>query len=696
LRIYQAYIYAAIFSLLLFPLLADGKMEEQFLIPNEIQCIQVFDDDSVNITMMNPLYSELYYSSALNGPYAQADPFIFNDGGDAIQVGAQNTQTTINWFYFFDGSDNSYSDTLANIVLDLDPLNGAGIARLTWNHPYTPAYQVPNNSFYSIMREYPLGTWSEIAQVSYNTTLYDDTITICNAFLNYKVEFNLGNSCTFISNIQGDVFANNTPPDIPQISQVSVDSVTGFITLSWVNPPQQDVQGYVIVQNIGGFSVAIDTIWDPTITSYTDINTQTQEESYAYGIAAFDTCINPNANPPFYYISPPTALNDFQRSILLETTYFGCEQYTELEWNSYINWPGGVSNYMLYVSENGNPYQLLGAFSPGDTSYVHEDVEAFSTYCYIVKVISSDGTRISLSNVACLETEYPGLPEVLYLSSTKVDSAENVQLSFYVDSESEIDIEGFIVEALYPTSTDFIEIGTLPYVDGESNYFFEDLNTSADESSIYYRIQVIDGCGNPNFYSNVINTIYLVALSDQNNAINTIIWNQAEGRAGEITGYDLYRINNGTEQLIYTAGPEEYYYEDDVSEDWMDNGAYCYFVRSREVNNPYGEFDYSQSDEYCALISPRVWIPNSFVIDGDVPYFTPVFSFAEVSEYQMTILNRWAKNIYETTDIYTGWDGYYKGNPVPQGVYIYVIQLKDGFGKFITETGSVTVFSNRE
>jgi hypothetical protein len=695
LKIYQAYVFTVLIWLFLSPLTGSGVAVGQFLVPNEIECIQVIDDDSVSITMMSPLSSDLYYSSFINGTYSQATASIFNDGGTTIHVGDQSTQSAINWFYFFDETDNSYSDTLANIVLDLDPLNGAGIARLTWNHPYTPGFQVSASAFYRIMREYPLGTWSEIAQVPFNTTLYDDTITICDAFLNYRVEFNFGNSCDFTSNIQGDFFGNNTPPDIPQIMEVSVDSISGFATLSWSQPPQQDVQGYVIVQNIGGFSVAIDTIWDPSITSYTDITTNTQQESYAYGIAAFDTCINPNANPPFFYISPPTALNDFQHSILLETSYFGCDQYTELSWNSYINWPGGVFNYQLYVSQNGNAYQLLEEFSPTDTSYTHEDVLPFSTYCYIIKATSSDGTRNSLSNIACLETQYPGLPEILYLASTQVDSAENVLLNFYVDSENEIDIEGFSVEALYPSSSDFVGIADIPYVEGQSNYSFLDSDTPADESSIYYRIRVIDGCGNGNFYSNEINTIYLVALTDEDNAINTIVWNQAEGRAGDIVGYDLYRIADETEQLIYSAGSEEYYYEDDLSEEWMDDGGYCYFVRSVEVNNPFGEFDYSQSDEYCTLISPRVWIPNSFVIDGNTPYFTPVFSFAEVGEYRMSILSRWDMLIYETTDIYTGWDGYYKGNPVQQGVYIYVIELKDGFGKLITETGSVTVFSNR-
>ena len=248
---------------------------------------------------------------------------------------------------------------------------------------------------------------------------------------------------------------------------------------------------------------------------------------------------------------------------------------------------------------------------------------------------------------------------------------------------------------MYPNNVDYIAIGYLAYA-GENYLYYTDENTPADIGSIYYRVRIIDGCGNSNLYSNEINTLFVSTITDNENALNTIVWNQADGREGEVVSYNLYRSQNEESPLLlYTAGTDEYFYQDNLYDAFEQDGDYCYYIEAVEVNIPYGEFDISRSNEQCTLIDPRVWIPNSFVVDGDTPTFLPVFAYASLNDYKMSIINRWGKVLYETEDVYAGWNGYYNGNPVPQGVYIYVIEVKDGFGKLITETGTVTVFSNR-
>jgi gliding motility-associated-like protein len=671
------------------------ELEKTMLLTDAIECIQVIGDDSAHINLASPFSGEMFFSNSITGTFNQFFNPGTTNGGLTILIGNMITQSNILWFYMNDPILNSQSDTLSNIVLDVDAMNGGGIANLSWNQPYTSAFNPPSNSVYIVQREYPVGVWTEIAQLTIGTNSYLDTITICNDFINYRIDWEWGSSCRFISNVKGDIFNNNTPPDIPEIIQVSVDTAEGFASLLWQSPPQQDVQGYVIVQNIGGFSVAIDTIWDPSINYYVDYSTDVNNMNYSYGIAAFDTCINPNSNPPFFYISPPTALIDFHKTILLQNNYLACDQINELVWNKYINWPESVLKYELYVSQNGAPFQLLQSLGPNDTTYTHENLDAFSNYCYLIKALDESETRYSLSNIFCQTIEYPGLPDILYLASTRVDSAENVSLSFYVESEEDIEIEGFTVQALYPNEDTYIDIGYIPYID-QSNFEYLDENTNAEDGSIYYRIQILDGCGNANFYSNQINTIFVSVVTDNDNAINSLVWNKAEGRAGEIISYTIFRSHNDEpEVIIYEAGPNEYFIQDDLSEEWEKEGDYCYFVEPNEENNSIGVFLNSKSNEGCTQIEPRIWIPNAFNILGSTPTFMPVFAYADVENYRMTIINRWGKTLFVSTDVFLGWDGYYEGNPVPQGVYIYVIELKDGLGKLITKGGSVTVFSNR-
>ncbi|HRO98460.1 MAG TPA: PKD domain-containing protein [Flavobacteriales bacterium] len=68
---------------------------------------------------------------------------------------------------------------------------------------------------------------------------------------------------------------------------------------------------------------------------------------------------------------------------------------------------------------------------------------------------------------------------------------------------------------------------------------------------------------------------------------------------------------------------------------------------------------------------PNVFSPNK---DGINDYFAAVIPDGFVS---MTIFNRWGNEIYETTDINKPWRGDFKGSPVPDGTYVYIVKWND-------------------
>ncbi len=73
------------------------------------------------------------------------------------------------------------------------------------------------------------------------------------------------------------------------------------------------------------------------------------------------------------------------------------------------------------------------------------------------------------------------------------------------------------------------------------------------------------------------------------------------------------------------------------------------------------------------------YIPNAFTPDGDEfnQYFTPVFtSGIDPTSYFLAVYNRWGELIFESRDVAIGWDGTYRGEVVPTGMYTWNIRIK--------------------
>ncbi len=77
----------------------------------------------------------------------------------------------------------------------------------------------------------------------------------------------------------------------------------------------------------------------------------------------------------------------------------------------------------------------------------------------------------------------------------------------------------------------------------------------------------------------------------------------------------------------------------------------------------------------CYIDIPNAFTPNG---DGHNDYFFPRQLLARsVRHFNMQVLNRWGQIVFETTsNTGRGWDGYFKGEQQPDGVYIYQITIE--------------------
>jgi gliding motility-associated-like protein len=55
------------------------------------------------------------------------------------------------------------------------------------------------------------------------------------------------------------------------------------------------------------------------------------------------------------------------------------------------------------------------------------------------------------------------------------------------------------------------------------------------------------------------------------------------------------------------------------------------------------------------------------------------------------IYNRWGEVVFQTNDANIGWNGDYKNDPQPVGVYVYFVDGTDAKGNRISKQGNVTL-----
>ena len=82
---------------------------------------------------------------------------------------------------------------------------------------------------------------------------------------------------------------------------------------------------------------------------------------------------------------------------------------------------------------------------------------------------------------------------------------------------------------------------------------------------------------------------------------------------------------------------------------------------------------------YIDVCGAELWFPNVFTPneDGKNDHFRPVIN-GVLRSYHILIFNRWGQQLYDSADALTGWDGKYKGNICPEGVYYFIAEYSTG------------------
>lgn len=84
-------------------------------------------------------------------------------------------------------------------------------------------------------------------------------------------------------------------------------------------------------------------------------------------------------------------------------------------------------------------------------------------------------------------------------------------------------------------------------------------------------------------------------------------------------------------------------------------------------------------------------LPTAFTPNGDGENDVFIIRGGPFNATDFKVYNNWGELMFQTTDALIGWDGQFKGQAMPMGVYTWTFEVEIANGKIITQSGDVTL-----
>jgi gliding motility-associated-like protein len=132
---------------------------------------------------------------------------------------------------------------------------------------------------------------------------------------------------------------------------------------------------------------------------------------------------------------------------------------------------------------------------------------------------------------------------------------------------------------------------------------------------------------------------------------------------------------------VYDASTGADSYEYDVSDGFstplpsfdFTPGVSGYIIVHQMVTNIHGCRD-EMSLPIWVDVPSSLYVPEAFT-PGSNGINDVFMAYGNgITEFKMSIFNLWGELLFSSADIHSGWDGYYRGEPCKQDVYVYLIE----------------------
>jgi gliding motility-associated-like protein len=546
------------------------------------------------------------------------------------------------------------SDTHRTINLSADPANG--YIQLSWNAYFGWGFRT-----YKLQRKESLNSWETIQDLETGDLSYRDSQVICNNIYQYRI---IGEERTTgyrsFSNTDTAKAYEINPPLPAQIRRVSVSTTSqtnGATLLTW-NPSLTANTLRSVLYRKGQNQDTYRPIDTVERYRYRDSPVNTTGQYYDYRLKAIDQCLVPSDS-----FSPA------HRSIHLTAT--GGNEQIRLDWNAYRG--DEVRAYKVLRGQ-----EVLTSTAPGRTSLVDEQVTCDTTYRYQIKAVLEGGTKVSLSNRDQARSIHNKGPEPPYLQRATVTSFNDVVEVKWKPSDA-YTIEGYEV---------FREQGSrlskIAQINDPDRTFATDSFAIPEQQSVCYYVRALDACGNESELSN--RGCLIQPTAEALDLENRVFWPAYRKWEEGVRAYEVFKqLANGSYTAFANLDSNARQYPDKALRDSADQ--FCYYVRAEG----FGEETFSRSTRVCLEQSAVVYIPNTFTpvtTQSLNDEFGPEGLY--IDNYQMQVYNRWGEQVFSTSTS-EEWDGTYRGEVVPQGVYHFQIRITSDNGRTKNFSGQVTV-----
>jgi gliding motility-associated-like protein len=487
----------------------------------------------------------------------------------------------------------------------------------------------------------------------------------------YTVFLTVTNALGCTDTVSGPVIQvfDALPPAVPPILMVTVESNTND-SLSWLAYRGPDFSHYVVYREDPTGSnnwLAIDSIFNALDTTYRDLGLNNLQVSYCYKLQVVDLC------------GLRSSLDSSRKHCTIELQASPGIDIATLVWNPYIGWDS-VMRYDVYRVSNYDTalVQFVGSVPGGVTMYVDSSVVCYEDYCYRVRAWELGGYgEVSWSDTSCalpihIPNNFP-----MHICAATVVSDTFVELQW--DAPLTPRPQMIFIEKS-DDGQNWVQIATLP----PTALTYTDTDVNVHEQSYYYRISLLDSCGDIGPWSNLGRTIF---LEGENRTLPFLEWNPYEEWAGGVRSYDLEVFNELTQawQPVTSIAGVSNAYEDNLT--FLDQPFYCY----RLYGNENGGSCRSLSNETCVPVGPRLFAPNAFSPNGDGLNDLFELKGIYIADYHFMLFDRWGALIYESFSLDDHWNGTWRKKPCQEGVYVWRVDARGFDGTVIDMRGTCTL-----